>query len=80
MNLKERFLKRLQSKEVDMIPVGCTTTYGVIAFMKKCGFELPLADMDPEAMTEMAYAGHRYVRREAHGSRQAARYDSQQLQ
>jgi [methyl-Co(III) methanol-specific corrinoid protein]:coenzyme M methyltransferase len=60
MRLKERFLNQLNGKEVDAIPLGCTTTYGVIDFMKKCGFERPLADIDPEAMTELAYAGHQY--------------------
>jgi [methyl-Co(III) methanol-specific corrinoid protein]:coenzyme M methyltransferase len=60
MNMKERFLNRLQGKEVDMTPVGCTTTYGVVDFMKKCGFERPLADTNPEAMTELAMAGHTY--------------------
>ncbi len=57
MNLKERFLNRLQGKEVDLIPVGCTTTYGVVDIMNECGFHRPLADMDPLAMTELAYAG-----------------------
>jgi [methyl-Co(III) methanol-specific corrinoid protein]:coenzyme M methyltransferase len=60
MNLKERFLNRLQGKQVDITPVGCTTTYGVVAFMKQCGFERPLADTDPQAMTELAYAGYQY--------------------
>lgn len=60
MNLKERFLNRLQGKEVDVTPVGCTTTYGVVDFMTKCGYERPLADTDPLAMTELAMAGHTY--------------------
>jgi [methyl-Co(III) methanol-specific corrinoid protein]:coenzyme M methyltransferase len=60
MNLKERFLNQLQGREIDMIPVGCTTTYGVVAFMKQSGFARPLADTDPAAMTGLAYAGHQY--------------------
>ena len=60
MTLKERVLNRLQGKEVDKTPVGCTTTYGVVDFMKKCGYERPLADTDPQAMTELAMAGHTY--------------------
>jgi [methyl-Co(III) methanol-specific corrinoid protein]:coenzyme M methyltransferase len=60
MTLKERFMNRLVGKEVDMTPAGCTTTYGVVDFMKKCGCERPLADTDPVAMTELAYAGHQY--------------------
>jgi len=60
LTLKERFMNRLMGKEVDMTPVGSTTTYGVVDFMKKCGYERPLADTDPVAMTELAYAGHQY--------------------
>jgi [methyl-Co(III) methanol-specific corrinoid protein]:coenzyme M methyltransferase len=60
MNLKERFLNQLQGRGIDMIPVGCTTTYGVVALMKQSGFERPLADTDPVAMTGLAYSGHQY--------------------
>lgn len=60
MNLKERFLNKLQGKEVDVTPVGCTTTYGVVDLMTKCGYERPLADTDPKAMTELAMAGHTF--------------------
>jgi [methyl-Co(III) methanol-specific corrinoid protein]:coenzyme M methyltransferase len=60
MNLKERFWNQLTGKEVDRTPVGCTTTYGVTAFMKYSGFERPLADIDPEAMTGLSYAGHQH--------------------
>ena len=61
MNLKERFLNKLQGKEVDVTPVGCTTTYGVVDLMTKCGYERPLADTDPKAMTELGYAGYQYA-------------------
>jgi [methyl-Co(III) methanol-specific corrinoid protein]:coenzyme M methyltransferase len=57
MKLKERFMNQLTGKKVDMTPAGCTTTYGVVDLMKKCGYERPLADTDPVAMTELAYAG-----------------------
>jgi [methyl-Co(III) methanol-specific corrinoid protein]:coenzyme M methyltransferase len=60
MNLRERFLNQLQDRAIDKIPVGCTTTYGVVDFMKRSGFERPLADTDPVAMTGLAYSGHRY--------------------
>jgi [methyl-Co(III) methanol-specific corrinoid protein]:coenzyme M methyltransferase len=60
MGLRERFWNRFTGKEVDMTPAGSTTTYGVVDFMKKCGYERPLADRDPVAMTELAYAGHEY--------------------
>lgn len=58
MNLKERFMNRLEGKDVDMTPVGSTTTYGVVEIMKQCGAERPKADTDPVAMAELAIAGH----------------------
>jgi [methyl-Co(III) methanol-specific corrinoid protein]:coenzyme M methyltransferase len=61
MTLRERFWNRLNGKDVDMTPVGSTTTYGVVDLMKKCGYERPLADTDPVAMTELAIAGHKYA-------------------
>jgi [methyl-Co(III) methanol-specific corrinoid protein]:coenzyme M methyltransferase len=60
MTLKEKFMNRLLGKDVDVTPVGSTTTYGVVDFMKKCGYERPLADTDPVAMTELALAGPKY--------------------
>ena len=60
MKLKERFMNRLLGKDVDVTPVGSTTTYGVVDFMKRCGYERPLADTDPVAMTELALAGPKY--------------------
>lgn len=54
MNLKERVMNRLEGKDVDMTPVGCTTTYGVVDIMKKVGAERPLADTDPQAMATLA--------------------------
>ena len=60
MSLKERFWRRFTGKDVDMTPSGSTTSYGVEAFMDKCGYARPIADTDPVAMTELAYAGHKY--------------------
>lgn len=57
MNLKERFLNQLHGKTVDMTPVGCTTTYGLVDIMKQVGAERPLADTDPEAMATLALGG-----------------------
>ena len=57
MNLKKRFMNRLLGKDVDMTPVGSTTTYGMVELMKKCGAERPLADRDPVAMAKLAIAG-----------------------
>ncbi|MGC8908784.1 MAG: uroporphyrinogen decarboxylase family protein [Desulfomonilaceae bacterium] len=61
MTLKEKFMKRLFGKGDDQVMCGSTTTYGVVDFMKKCGYERPLADVDPLAMTELALAGPRYA-------------------
>lgn len=57
MNLKKRFLDRLNGKDVDMTPVGCTTTYAVVAFGQACGYQRPQADTDPVAMAEWALTG-----------------------
>ncbi len=54
MNAKERFLNQFQGKEVDMTPVGSTTTYAVVAFGEACGHERPFADTDAQAMFEWA--------------------------
>lgn len=56
MNAKERVMRRLSGEPVDMTPVGCTTTYGVVDLMTACGAERPLADTDPEAMTRLSLA------------------------
>jgi [methyl-Co(III) methanol-specific corrinoid protein]:coenzyme M methyltransferase len=58
MKLKERVMRRLEGKEVDVTPVGSTTTYGVVEMMKLCGAERPAADTDPELMAKLAIAGH----------------------
>ena len=52
MNLKERFMRRLEGKDVDKVPVGSTTTYGIVEMMKKCGAERPAADTDPKLMAD----------------------------
>ncbi|WP_457553905.1 MtaA/CmuA family methyltransferase [Desulfobacula sp.] len=57
MNLKERVMNQLEGKSVDMTPVGCTTTYGMVDLMKKCNAERPFADTDPDAMATLALAG-----------------------
>lgn len=57
MNLKKRFMNRLLGQDVDMTPVGSTTTYGMVELMQKCGAARPLADRDPVAMAKLAIAG-----------------------
>jgi [methyl-Co(III) methanol-specific corrinoid protein]:coenzyme M methyltransferase len=61
MTLKERFMRRLTGKEVDVTPVGCTTAYPVVEFMSRCGYARPLADVDPLALTELSLAGYKYA-------------------
>ncbi len=61
MTLKQKFMNRLAGKGGEETPCGSTTTYGVVALMKKCGAERPLADTDHVAMTELALAGPRYA-------------------
>lgn len=58
MNLKQRVLQRLQGNDVDMTPVGSTTTYGCVCFMKGCNCTRPAIDRDPKALALMALAGH----------------------
>ena len=61
MNLKKRFMNRLMGKEVDMTPVGSTTTYGMVELMQKCGAARPAADRDPVAMAKLAMAGLKHA-------------------
>lgn len=61
MNLKKRVMNRLMGKNVDMTPVGSTTTYGMVELMEKCGAARPLADRDPVAMARLAIAGLQYA-------------------
>ena len=61
MTPKQRFMKRLEGREVDMTPVGSTTAYGMVELMKLCGAERPRADTDPVAMTKLSLAGYRYA-------------------
>ncbi|MGC8658515.1 MAG: uroporphyrinogen decarboxylase family protein [Desulfomonilaceae bacterium] len=61
MTLKEKFMDCLLGTTSEEVLYGCTTTYGVVDLMKKCGFERPLADTDPVAMTELSLAGYRFA-------------------
>lgn len=58
MKLKERVMRRLSGQEVDVTPVGVTTSYCMVAFMKACGLTRPDVDLDPKALAQMAIAGH----------------------
>lgn len=54
-------MNRLLGKDVDITPVGSTTTYGMVELMQKCGAARPLADRDPAAMAKLAIAGFKYA-------------------
>ncbi|MCB2225629.1 MAG: hypothetical protein KQH53_03045 [Desulfarculaceae bacterium] len=56
MNLKERVMNKLMGKEVDMTPVGCTTTYAVVGLGETIGKARPEADLDPKTMAQWALA------------------------
>ena len=61
MNLKERVLNKLLGKEVDLTPVGSTTTYAVVDLGKAIGKSRPEADLDPKVMADWALAGPKYA-------------------
>lgn len=61
MTLKENFMNRLTGAGSGETLYGCTTTYGVVDLMHKCGYERPHADTDAVALTELALAGHKYA-------------------
>lgn len=61
MTLKEKFMRRLAGQDVGPIPVGSTTAYPMMELMRRCGYERPLADVDPVAITELSLAGHKYA-------------------
>lgn len=54
MNLKERFLAKFNGEDVDITPVGSTTTYAVVAFGDSIGKERPEADTDARVMADWA--------------------------
>ena len=56
MKLKERVMRRLNGQEVDMTPVGATTAYCLVAFMRACCCTRPAVDLDPRALAMMAIA------------------------
>ncbi|GAB4256034.1 MAG: methylcobamide:CoM methyltransferase MtaA [Thermoleophilia bacterium] len=61
MSPRDRVLSRLNGKPVDITPVGCTTTYGVVDLMDASGAERPEADHDPRKMADLAIAGVKYA-------------------
>lgn len=61
MNLKQMVIDKLTGNGTEITPIGCTTSYGMVELMKKCGAARPLADTDPEAMTILALAGYEHL-------------------
>lgn len=60
-NLKALVKAQLAGEGVERVPVGCTTSYGVVELMKLCGAERPLADTDPKTMADLAMAGYEHL-------------------
>jgi [methyl-Co(III) methanol-specific corrinoid protein]:coenzyme M methyltransferase len=54
-------MRQLKSGDADMTPVGCTTTYAVVALQEACGHFRPQADTDARAMFELAMSGPKYA-------------------
>ncbi len=61
MTLKNKFMNALTGSKSGEPLYGCTTTYGMVELMEKCGYARPQADTDALAMTELSIAGHRYA-------------------
>ena len=62
---KERFIRSLERKDVDKVPVCSVTQTGVVELMELTGAKWPQAHYDPEAMATLAIAGHEIAGLEA---------------
>lgn len=61
MNLRERFLAKFNGEEVDITPVGSTTTYAVVGFGDVISKSRPEADTDARVMADWAQVPPRAV-------------------
>lgn len=57
-SMKERFLRSLNKKNVDMVPVCSVTQTGTMELMELTHTSWPKAHNDPREMTRLAVAGH----------------------
>ncbi|ETA69387.1 MAG: [methyl-Co(III) methanol/glycine betaine-specific corrinoid protein]:coenzyme methyltransferase [Methanolobus sp.] len=58
LTAKERFIRSLEGKEVDKVPVCSVTQTGVVELMEITGSKWPQAHYDPEMMATLAIAGN----------------------
>jgi len=65
MDQRERLLRTLDREEVDRAPCASPLQTGTVALMELSGAHWPAANEDPQLMTELALAAHRYARLEA---------------
>ncbi|MDK2825908.1 MAG: [methyl-Co(III) methanol/glycine betaine-specific corrinoid protein]:coenzyme methyltransferase [Methanolobus sp.] len=64
-NAKERFIRSLEGKKVDKVPVCSVTQTGVVELMELTGSKWPQAHYDPGMMASLAIAGHEIAGLEA---------------
>ncbi|WP_340818297.1 methylcobamide:CoM methyltransferase MtaA [Methanolobus sp. WCC4] len=65
LTLKERFIRSLERKDVDKVPVCAVTQTGTVELMELTGAKWPEAHYDPEKMASLAIAGHEVMGLEA---------------
>ncbi len=65
LTFKERFIRSLERKEVDKVPVCSVTQTGFVELMELTGSKWPEAHYDPEKMATLAIAGHEIAGLEA---------------
>ncbi|MBC7085683.1 MAG: MtaA/CmuA family methyltransferase [Methanomethylovorans sp.] len=58
LTLKQRFIKSLERKNVDKVPVCSVTQTGIVQLMEITGAKWPDAHYDPEKMATLAIAAH----------------------
>ncbi|TGC09143.1 methylcobamide:CoM methyltransferase MtaA [Methanolobus halotolerans] len=58
---KERFVRSIEGKKVDKVPVCSVTQTGTVELMEACGTFWPQANNDAEKMATLAIAGHDIV-------------------
>ena len=63
--LKERFIRSLEGRDVDKVPVCSVTQTGTVEMMEATGAYWPKAHYDPEQMATLAIAGYELAGLEA---------------
>jgi len=65
LTAKERFIRCLERKDVDKVPVCSVTQTGTVELMELSGAKWPEAHYDPEKMATLAIAGYEFAGLEA---------------